>query len=359
MTISPEAASLDQIFDGEGGLERDRPWGRPLLIPGEQLAKAPLVLNPKNRKPRTDGKLPYTRASSLANYVSDHTALETWRMRSLTKGLGEREDLAALAASLPPIISNRRNKDTLTKVEREQDKATNAELDRIAEEAMIHANRDYKAAWGTAVHAFTDPGDHGQVPARMEADVASWFRETAGWEFHATETFVANDIYQSAGTFDHLVSIPWRPDLGRMVLDKKTGLLHPDQVCVQLATYARGLPYNTSTDEREDWPDGVRPNQKWGLLAHVPLGMGRTDIYLVDIEKGHCAALVAVAVRAHRGDSEISQPIDFAGDRRMHVAGLISVADSRETLTAIHAAHEAVWTDELTALGRQRLADLA
>jgi hypothetical protein len=155
LTISPEASAIDQIFDAamdQGGLERDKPWGRPLLVPSRRLARKPLVLNPSNRKPRTDGKLPYTRASSLANYVSDHTALEVWRMRSLTKGLGEREDLAAQAAALPPILGNTRDKATLSKAERDQDKATNAELDRLAEEAMIHANRDYKAHCRPRLH---------------------------------------------------------------------------------------------------------------------------------------------------------------------------------------------------------------
>lgn len=356
MPISPEAFDLDQIFDGEGGLERDKPWGRPLLVPTETLAQAPHITGPSNRKPHPAGKLPYTRASSLANYVSDHTALEVWRQRSLTKGLGEREDLAAMAAALPPILSNTRDKASMSKAEREQDRATNLELDRLAEEAMVYANRDYKANWGTAIHSFTDPGDHGDVPSRMEADVRSWFAATAGWEFHATETFVANDIYQAAGTFDHLVSIPWLPHLGRLVLDKKTGQLHPDQFSVQLAVYANGQPYDVDTDERYPWPNGIAPNRKYGLLAHIPLGLGRTDIYLVDIEQGHCAALVAVAVRAHRSNKSLMEPVDFVGERRRYVGGLIAVADSRQTMTNIAAEHAAVWNDDLRALARQRLA---
>jgi hypothetical protein len=362
MTLSPEAFDLDQLFDSNGddppGLERDRPWGRPLLVPTKARARKPLVNNPRNRKPRTDGKLPYTRASSLGNYVSDHTALEVWRMRSAMKGLGEREDLAAMAAALPPIIGNTRDKATMSKAERDQDSATNAELDRLAEEAMIHANRDYKAHWGTAVHGFTDPGPHGEVPTRMQSDVESWFEKTRGWVFHGTEMFVANDRYQSAGTFDHLVSIPWRPDLGRMIIDKKTGILHPDQFLVQLPTYALGEPYDTRPDKRYPWPDGIKPNPKWGLIAHIPLGLGRTDIYLVDLTAGHKAALVACEVRAHRSAAKLEE-IDLSVGRDEHVAGLISLADSKQTLLAIHADFAAIWNDELTALGSQRLAEIA
>lgn len=359
-TLSPEAFDLDQIFDAASDLPlRDKPWDRPLLVPGPELAKAPLLLNPSNRKPRTDGKLPYTRASSLANYVSDHTALVTWNLRSVVKGLCEREDLAAMGAALPPIIGNSRDKAGMSAAEKKQDAETNKVLDQIAEEAARHANRDYKAAWGTAVHGFTDPGPHGQVPQRMDADVQSWFKATAGFEFHATEMFVANDIYQAAGTFDHLVSIPWMPELGRMILDKKTGLLHPDQFAVQLPTYAKGEPYNVETDERYPWPDGITPNQEWGLLAHIPLGMGRTDIYLVDLVQGHAAALVAVAVRAHRSNKTLMEPIDFQAKRRLHVAGLLAVADSEATMRAIADEHAACWNDDLRALARQRLAELA
>lgn len=358
--ISPEAFDLDNVFDSadDDPLERDRPWGRPLLLPTPARKRNPLVRPPRNRKPHPKGKLPYTRASSLSDYVTDHTGLETWRMQSAIKGLGEREDLAAQAAALPPILSNTRDKSTLTKEELAQDRATKAELNRIAEEAMIHANRDYKAHWGTAVHTFTDPGPHGQVPARMQSDVESWFAATRGWIFHGTEIFVANDVYQSAGTFDHVVEIPWRPDLGRIVIDKKTGMLHPEQLPVQLSVYARGKPYNPHTDQREDWPDGITPNQKWGLTAHIPMGLGRTDLYLVDLEKGHKAALLACAVRKHRSEAEI-EAVDFTAGRDTHVAGLVAVADCKETLLAIHSEWAWCWSDDLTALGTQRLAQLA
>lgn len=357
MPLSPEAAELDSIFDTAGeSLLRDQ-YGRPLLVPSEALAQAPLVNNARGKK-RPDGKLPYTRASSMSNYMSDHSALETWRMRSLTKGLGEREDLAAMAAGLPPIISNKRSKETLTKAEVQQDRETNARLDEIAEEAMVYANRDYKANYGTAVHSFTDPGPSGDVPARMQADVESWFESTRGWQFHATETFVANDLYQAAGTFDHLVSIPWLPHLGRLVCDKKTGIFHPDQHAVQLAVYAYGQPYDVDRDRRVDWPDGIAPNREWGILSHIPLGLGRTQHYLINLQKGHCAALTAVAVRAYRGDKDLSQPFNPQNDLALHVGGLISQADSLATLQAIHAEYESVWRDEWTALGRQVLAGL-
>lgn len=353
MPLSPEVADLDAIFDAATELPlRDKPWGRPLLLPPEGR-DMPLQC----RTPREDGKVPYTRASSMSNYVSDHTALHTWQMRSLTKGLADHEDLAAMAAALPPIIANKRDKKTLTRAEKLQDELTNKRLDEIAEEAMIRSNRDYKAAWGTAVHSFTDPGDHGIIPNRMEPDVQAWQRATIGWEFHATEMFVANDDYQAAGTFDHLVSIPWRPDLGAMVVDKKTGMLHPDQHAVQLSVYANGTPYDVDSDRRYAWP--AEPSKKWGIIAHIPLGLGRCDTYLIDLEQGHEACLLACAVRAYRSNRTLHQAIDFTAEMRLHLAGLISEADSRATMEAIHAEHRAFWTDDLTALAKARLSEVA
>lgn len=358
----PLSAELDDLFDTElNPLDRDQ-YDRPLLVPSPERAANPLILNRATKKApggiRPDGKLPYTRASSLANYASDHTALETWKQRSLTKGLGEREDLAALAAALPPILGNTRDKDAMSRQEKEQDRVTNMTLDRIAEEAMIYANRDYKANYGTAIHGFTDPGPHGDIPERMQADVEAFHRATAGWEFLATEVFVRNDEYQAAGSFDHLVRIPWRPDLGVLVMDKKTGILHDDQFSIQLAVYAGGTPYDAETDTAYDWPGGEAPNRDVALLVHIPMGRGIAPVYIVDIAQGHEAALHACAVRAHRSNKTLSTPVDFLQERRIQIGGMLATAGSREEMLAIAKENEAVWHDDLSAVAKQRLADL-
>lgn len=360
MLISPEAAALDAIFDSAAEEKplRDKPWGRPLLIPGDRRGAHPLVENPKNRKPREDGRLPYTRASSLSNYVTDHSAVDVWEKRSIIKGLSEREDLAAEAAALPPIIGNTRDKSTLTRQEKLSDKLTNQRLDEIGNEAARYANRDYKASWGTAVHGFTDPGPHGDVPVRMQADVASWYAKTAGWEFLLTEAFVRNDLYQAAGTFDHLVRIPWMPELGAIIVDKKTGILHLDQFAIQGNVYATGELYDLEKDDGSiiHWPAEV--NQEWAILAHIPLGLGRTDLYLVDLVEGRIDCQVACAVRERRQRDNHGRLFDPAEEARMHVAGLISNASSREELNAIALEYRPIWTEDLTALGQSVLGNL-
>lgn len=361
--LSPEAAQrdLDDAFAIDP-IKRDKPWGRALLIPTPERAADPLVRWPKNRKPDPDGRLPYTRASTMGNYVADQSALEIWRRRSLTKGLGEREDLAAMAAGLPPITSNFKNKDTLTPHEREMDKATNAQLDWIAEEAEKHANRDYKANWGTAIHHFTDPDPSGDVPERMRADVEAFRRNVSRWQFLATEVFVANETYQAAGSFDHLVVIPSRLDLGAVVVDVKSGLLHPDSMAIQTAVYAGAEVYDGFTDERrplEDLTGGIPVNQDFAIIMHIPLGMGKAQPYFVDMHSGRRGAELACQVRAYRQDADgFMWPHDFIAEERLQVADHLVAATTIEQLKAIRkeAIDNGVWVPDLEDLAVQQRA---
>jgi hypothetical protein len=266
---------------------RDR-WGRPLLVP-----------------PGGGERKPYTRMSTLANYVSDQSGLATWEKRLLARGLAEREDLAAMVAALPSCEADKRDKKTLTATEKREDKAINAKLDDYIEQALEHAGRSFKANHGTAIHGFTDPGsDLTAVPDRMKADVRSWLQwlERYGIEILATEVFVVNEALQAAGSFDHLARIP---SVGIVVLDKKTGVVDGKDLAfaVQLSGYAHAEVYDLDTDERrplESLTDGERINRDLGVVAHIPLGAGTTEPYLIDLRRGlHCARL-ATHVRQAR-----------------------------------------------------------
>lgn len=365
-TLTPEAAErLDAAFAVDP-IERDRPWQRPLLVPTPERAANLLVEWPKNRKPRTDGKVPYTRASTFSSYVADHSALATWNLRSTVHGLGQREDLAARVAALPPLYSNFKSEATLTKQERADDKLTKAVLDEVAYEAARYANRDFKADWGTAIHGLTDPGPHGPTPERMRADVESWQRATASWTIHATEVFVACDRWQVAGTFDHLVEIPWRPDLGAIVVDKKTGLLHPHDFGVQMQPYVNGEVYDGWNDTRaplESLTGGVAVNRDFAIIAHIPMGLGRTDFYLVDLKASLWTAELAAQVRADRSrpDDDFMVKVDFLADRRLEIAGAISAATNLEELIEIRAKSLAggTWCPELQTLGTSKRSEFA
>lgn len=292
MTAQP----LD-IFDLEDDpLQRDR-WGRPLLIPA-----------------KGGERVPYTRASTLANFVTDHSGLHTWEKRLIAVGLGQREDLCALAASLPRLNGEKCDKTTLTRAQLNQDRETNKQLDEILELAKEAAAGSFKARYGTTIHNFTDPGaDVSQAPERMQADIQSFHDELdrRGIEILATETFVANDELMAAGSFDHLARVP---GYGVVVVDKKTGQVDGKGLSfgVQLSVYANAEVYDCFTDKRaplESLTGGERINRAAGLIAHIPLGGGRTDLHVVNLRLGQHAARLATQVRAARQLKDFMTPM--------------------------------------------------
>ena len=272
---------------------RDR-WKRPLIVPaggGERI--------------------PYTRASTMANYVADHSGLHTWEKRLLAVGMGLREDLAARAAALPRLHAERCDKKSLTRKQINEDRATNALVDELIEAAFETAGKNYKANHGSAIHSLTEPhANLDAVPVRMQADVDSWITklERDNLDVLATEVFVVNDALQAAGTFDHLVR---HPTYGIVVLDKKTGQVDGKGLAfaIQLATYAGAMVYDVITDERaplESLTGGEKVNREVGIIAHIPLGAGRTDLYQIDLTQGF--ERLATNVRTARSVKDIMTP---------------------------------------------------
>jgi hypothetical protein len=290
----PVTATVDP-FDVELGPERDQ-WKRPLLVPpggGERVA--------------------YTRMSTLAGFVCDDFGLSTWAQRLLAIGLAQREDLCAMIAALPALNDAKCDKKTLTKAQVKQDKDTKAKLDNYIEQALEAAGRNYKANHGTAVHGFIENGSVDNAPERMVADVQSCldcFAER-GIEVLCSEVFVVNEALRAAGSFDHLVR---HPTYGVVVADVKTGVIDGKglQFAIQLAGYAGGEVYDCETDTRaplESLVGGEQVNRDLGLLCHVPLGGGRTDLYPVNLRRGRKSAELATRVRAERDYKDFLGPV--------------------------------------------------
>lgn len=333
--------SIDAFFDYghddrevPADVERDR-WGRPRIIQPDGTKKA------------------YTRASSLANYISNSSGLEKWKRRMLTRGLGLREDLAAMAAALPGETGNKR-----------KDAITNASLDEIAEEAHIAAGGYLKANYGTAVHGFTEPGmkGHPHIPERMQADVASFWQrlEEYGASQVASEVFVVNDMLGVAGTFDDLL---WTPAYGLTIADKKTGKQNLHKTLIQLACYAGSVVYDWETGRRSPIASLAGPdfqlNQDVALYIHIPAGEGATEFLEMDLDLGRAAASVAAWVRDYNSKRDgILIPAHnrlTGAARRAKACELIMSATTLEEMMDIANTFRDVWDDELTALGRSRL----
>lgn len=292
-------SALDPFDLEQTGPPRDKPHDRPLLIP-----------------PKGGERLPYTRMSTLANYLCDDGGLPTWQRRLLAVGLSEREDLCAMTAALPALNDAKCDKKSLTKAQREQDTETKKQLDGYIDLALEHAGRNYKANMGTAIHGLIERHYTDFAPKAIKADVQSALDafDSAGMKVLASETFVANDELQAAGSFDYIVEVPL-PGWGPVIADVKTGSISGKglQFAVQLAGYANSDVYDWHDDTRhplESLTDGLRLNRNDGLLIHVPLGAGKTTFHHVNLRLGIHAARLATQVRKARSLPGLLTPLE-------------------------------------------------
>lgn len=293
------ATVKDPFALDEVGPPRDR-WQRPLLVPkggGERQ--------------------PFTRMSTLANYLCDDFGLGTWQQRLLAVGMSEREDICAMVAALPALNDAKCDRKSLSKAQREQDVDTKKKLDEYIEMALETAGRNWKANVGTAIHGLIERGDVTTAPAKIQPDVASALDAIrgAGMTVLASETFVANDELQAAGSFDHIIDVPL-PGWGPVIADVKTGSIDGKGLsfAVQLSGYANAEVYDWHDDSRaplESLYEGGRLNRKNGLLIHVPLGAGKTTFHRVDLMRGYHAARLATTVRKARALPDLLTPLDF------------------------------------------------
>lgn len=290
---------IDPFEDERVGPPRDR-WDRPLLIPA-----------------KGGERIPYTRMSTLAGYLCDDFGLGTWQRRLLAIGMSEREDLCAMVSSLPALNDAQCNKKALTKAQREQDVATKAKLDEYVDLALETAGRNYKANMGTAIHGLIELGHADHAPAKIQPDVTSALDaiQQAGMQVLASETFVANDELQAAGSFDHIIEVP-QPGWGAVIADVKTGDIDGKALsfAVQLSGYANADVYDWHDDSRaplESLTDGLRINRKVGLLIHVPLGAGKTTFHRINLMTGYHAAQLATRVRTARSLPDLMSKVDF------------------------------------------------
>jgi hypothetical protein len=251
--------------------KRDR-WGRPLIVP-------------------LDGGTPiaYTRVSTLAKCIDDTSNLLKWMQRMVATGIGQRPDLATLAAALDPVKDKRK-------------------LNELVEQAMASAQSDKSANLGTALHTFGEwadsPGfDIGRVPAEYRTHVTNYLlaRQRAKVKALAMERFVVCDELGAAGSFDRL-DLYESADHGTLIVidDLKTGSSatdYPHNITMQVATYAHSVLYDVETGTRTPIP-GV--SLKIGLLTHWDQATGECRIYELDLVAGWEAARLAADVHAWR-----------------------------------------------------------
>jgi hypothetical protein len=352
MTTSTDKADLDDFFgaDDTWGPQRDR-YGRPMLIPTAEYPG----LTAEQRVAAAAGllRVPYTRASSMANYIANFMALHVWEKRRLAKGLAERPDLCAVIASLPKFENDSK-----------KDRLTNARISEVMDLAMEIGQVHEQANWGTAIHQFTEPGvATGPVPSDMRADVKSFFdalRE-AGIKVLDTEVFTAHDRNKVSGTVDHEL---WVPGYGKILGDKKTGDLKPLEFAVQFVSYRDGDRYDWETDERTPWDDDV--NADYALVLDIPAGKGKTLIHELDLNYGRDMAALAAKVRdgheqsRHKVRKNIIGEIEWTlADQQNEIRDLIAGSASRDEIVEVARLYAPWWDESLNVVARARVAALS
>jgi hypothetical protein len=260
---------------------RDR-WGRYLLP-----------------DPTTGEERAWTRATTLANTLSDPWGLVDWKLRMAVKGVATRDDLRALASALPLDTGKK-------------------QLNEVAQDAIEYAGGSSGRNMGTALHEWTAQSDRGEapeVPSPWDRDLEAYH---AALELYGVRTFpssveriVCIPELGIAGTFDRIVM--WSPSL--YIADVKTaaGLDYSWlEIAVQLAIYANA---EYLWDGIGAWLPNDPVDKSQGLVIHLPVGQARCDLYWVDLEIGWEAVTLAVDVREWRKRKDIARPfgVDLLG----------------------------------------------
>lgn len=259
-------------------VERDR-WGRyKLPNPDTGLAQS------------------WTRATTLAKTLDDMTGIHKAQMRDVVLGMGQRDDLYRLAASM--TADEKR------------------ELGDIADKARAAARADAKSHNGTAIHKVTervDTGHPGRIPDVFSEEVNAYQAMLTEHKLvmrsNCVERITVTPEVGTAGTFDNIASKGGRD----YIADKKTGNVERAwlSIAIQLAVYAHGRGmWNPERGVYDPMPQVDLNN---AIVIHMP--SARDDgvaayatPYWVDIATGWEMALIAYKIRGWRNGHVFAKP---------------------------------------------------
>lgn len=309
-------------------------WGRPKVVP------------PQGGKP-----VPYTRCTTYVGGVEDMYLVHRWQMRHLARGVAFNDDL-------------------ITAV-RDQDPEDKQGLNGLVDEALKRSGSSDAASVGTYVHALTEAYDRGQDPwTEVEppllsdgylnpdlyrADLDAYIAATAEMEAVQVEQFTVLDPRKVAGTPDRVLRYRGKRYIG----DVKTGNVEwgMGKISAQLAVYARSRPYDVESDERMD-PHGAEVDK--GIVIHIPAGQGVCNLWWVDLIAGWETVKLCGNIRESRQRKfvHLARELTVAPAGPVTLADRITLASSRDELTALWRLHEAEWSPDHTRLAAQRTAAL-
>lgn len=318
--------------------------------PRRDFWKRPYVVPPTGGKP-----IPYTRTTTFVSAIEDTYKLGLWQQRHVARGVAFHRDLVELISKT--------------------DAEDRDEMDRLVTMARERSGAGDAARLGTYLHAVSEAADRGQDPGEVElplqsyglldptpyiAHLAAYLQATANLKAVEIEAFLVNDPLKVAGTTDRVVIYEGK----RYIADLKTGKSVTEwgyhKIAAQLAMYARSRPYDFTTHERLE-PHGAELDR--GILIHLPAEgdqAGTCTLWWVDLMQGWEIVQLCRNVRATRQvrSGQIFRELHPIPPAPLDLADQIRLAQNRDAVTAIWRAHGAEWTDELTELAKQHIANL-
>lgn len=317
----------------------------------------------------------WTRATTVVGTLKDLNGLMEWKRRKVLAGVAANPQLLTqYRTELDEIADDKQN----WRAAKEAKDALKNLCDLAADAAG--ANKGSKA--GTEAHTLTEYADAGRLDEVKHLATESELRDLQAYlaacekaslvrppEF--IERIVINSTVQSAGTLDRLVYLP---DGRLVVADVKSqqsvdfGFL---EMCTQLAQYANadGM-LDPDTGDLEQMPEEL--DRSVGIVMHAPVGSGRCDIFLIDLEVGWEAARIAHRVRQLRKESKsygrlylppaaapAPRPVTELSSTRL--LRLIADAGHPQALVGLweDPAAKAIWTEQHTQAAKARKAQLA
>jgi hypothetical protein len=237
--------------------------------------------------------VPYTRVSTILDTHKNKEGISKWRARHIVKGIGDREDLVALAAATR--LSDKTN------------------LDRIAEQAFDYAEGQAAANRGSALHGFLERWFEGDktlvIPERWRPDVSAVVSkfEQLGIRVipeHQEMVIVRPDLSDGnseglAGRVDLVLGVQ-NDDFSAeelVVADYKTGKNPLEygawEIQQQGGTYGSGW----AVWDGQFWRPMPKIRRDYMLMVHVVPGQAEVTVHRIDIDPDEIEADLAAAYR--------------------------------------------------------------
>jgi hypothetical protein len=365
--VEPEApAQVAEILETDHGREIavGTPTSDEFAKPSE-APKADFEVNGNGQykvKRPSDGKIVgYTRVTTYIDALEDKSRLTSWKMRVLLEGVAAAEELVGnrdsdresvtakireLAHVRDVAIAKARKSDRKGKIApgalgpivSAAEADFRRAMDDLADELFEIGGGREAASKGTDLHSLCDLYDHegitavgdlltaGQITPADLADVEAYAdaMRKLGGENVEIERVVVNDDLRVAGRLDRvrMVKLPEiiDPKTGeilfaaegrarRRVLDIKTGSVEYSigKIAQQLEMYAGAVGYDLDTHERED----LKIDRTKAILVHLPAGMAKATVHVVDLTLGRKGNRLAGSVREFRNEGKRAARLDI------------------------------------------------